>query len=133
MGLAFVDLLVLLTEGRGGRFQETSDGGLRYLPSGAEPRVWAGSRRGVPFHSKISVALRGEPVAAPRFFTADAVGALLAEHAELDFRSHLWTKHLDRHQAMMLPVLGPEHDRSSAPADLAVHEIPVFEGLPQSV
>jgi uncharacterized NAD(P)/FAD-binding protein YdhS len=90
MGLAFVDLLVLLTEGRGGRFEETPDGGLRYLPSGAEPRLWAGSRRGVPFHSKISVALRGEPAAAPRFFTADAVGALLAEHAELDFRGHLW-------------------------------------------
>lgn len=90
MGLAFVDLLVLLTEGRGGRFEETSDAGLRYLPSGTEPRLWAGSRRGVPFHSKISVALRGEPAAAPRFFTADAVGALLAEHAELDFRSHLW-------------------------------------------
>ncbi|MBD1542951.1 GNAT family N-acetyltransferase [Arthrobacter sp. IA7] len=90
MGLAFVDLLVLLTEGRGGRFEETADGGLRYLPSGAEPRLWAGSRRGVPFHSKISVALRGEPAAAPRFFTADAVGALLSEHAELDFRTHLW-------------------------------------------
>ncbi|MFC7846884.1 FAD/NAD(P)-binding protein [Arthrobacter sp. NPDC057388] len=90
MGLAFVDLLVLLTEGRGGRFEEAPDGGLRYLPSGAEPRLWAGSRRGVPFHSKISVALRGEPAAAPRFFTAGAVGALLAEHAELDFRSHLW-------------------------------------------
>ncbi|MFE4833406.1 FAD/NAD(P)-binding protein [Arthrobacter sp. NPDC056691] len=90
MGLAFVDLLVLLTEGRGGRFEETADGGLRYLPSGAEPRLWAGSRRGVPFHSKISVALRGEPAGAPRFFTADAVGALLAAHAELDFRSHLW-------------------------------------------
>jgi GNAT superfamily N-acetyltransferase len=90
MGLAFVDLLVLLTEGRGGRFEERPDGGLRYLPSGAEPRLWAGSRRGVPFHSKISVALRGEPAAAPRFFTADAVGALLEEHAELDFRSHLW-------------------------------------------
>jgi GNAT superfamily N-acetyltransferase len=90
MGLAFVDLLVLLIEGRGGRFEERPDGGLRYLPSGAEPRLWAGSRRGVPFHSKISVALRGEPAAAPRFFTADAVGALLEEHAELDFRSHLW-------------------------------------------
>jgi GNAT superfamily N-acetyltransferase len=90
MGLAFVDLLVLLTEGRGGRFEETPDGGLRYLPSGAEPRLWAGSRRGVPFHSKISVALRGESAAAPRFFTADAVDALLAEHTELDFRAHLW-------------------------------------------
>jgi uncharacterized NAD(P)/FAD-binding protein YdhS len=90
MGLAFVDLLVLLMEGRGGRFEETSDGGLRYLPSGAEPRLWAGSRRGVPYHSKISSALRGEPAGNPRFFTAEAVDALLAHHGELDFRTQLW-------------------------------------------
>lgn len=90
MGLAFVDLLVLLMEGRGGRFEERPDGGLRYLPSGAEPRLWAGSRRGVPYHSKISSAVRGEPAGAPKFFTADAVGALLAAHGELDFRTQLW-------------------------------------------
>lgn len=90
MGLAFVDLLVLLMDGRGGRFEETSDGGLAYLPSGAEPRVWAGSRRGVPYHSKISSSLRGEPAGAPRFVTEEAVGALLAEHGELDFRTQLW-------------------------------------------
>ena len=90
MGLAFVDLLVLLMEGRGGRFEDTSDGGLEYLPSGAEPRIWAGSRRGVPYHSKISSQLRGEPAGAPRFFTAEAVDALLAGHGELDFRTQLW-------------------------------------------
>lgn len=90
MGLAFVDLLVLLMEGRGGRFEETTGGCLEYLPSGAEPRMWAGSRRGVPYHSKISSTLRGEPAAAPRFFTAAAVDALLAGHGELDFRSQLW-------------------------------------------
>lgn len=90
MGLAFVDLLVLLMEGRGGRFEETPDGGLRYVPSGAEPRLWAGSRRGVPYHSKISVALRGEPAGDPKFLTAEAVGALLARHGELDFRTQLW-------------------------------------------
>jgi hypothetical protein len=90
MGLAFVDLLVLLMEGRGGRFMETPDGGLEYLPSGAEPRIWAGSRRGVPYHSKISSALRGEPAGAPRFFTEEAVDALLAGHGELDFHTQLW-------------------------------------------
>jgi uncharacterized NAD(P)/FAD-binding protein YdhS len=51
MGLAFVDLLVLLMEGRGGRFEEMPDGGLRYRASGREPRLWAGSRRGVPYHA----------------------------------------------------------------------------------
>ena len=90
MGLAFVDLLVLLMEGRGGRFEELPDGGLRYLPSGAEPRLWAGSRRGVPYHSKITSTLRGEAAGEPAFFTAEAVGALLDEPGELDFRAQLW-------------------------------------------
>lgn len=90
MGLAFVDLLVLLTEGRGGRFEETSDGGLQYVASGREPRLWAGSRRGVPYHSKISATLRGEAPGPLRFFTAAAVEALLERHGELDFRRDLW-------------------------------------------
>ena len=90
MGLAFVDLLVLLFEGRGGRFEDRPDGGLDYVPSGAEPRLWAGSRRGVPYHSKISSTLRGEPVGLPRYLTAAAVESLLAAHEELDFRTQLW-------------------------------------------
>jgi hypothetical protein len=90
MGLAFVDLLVLLMEGRGGRFEEMPDGGLRYRASGREPRLWAGSRRGVPYHSKISSALRGDAPADPRFFTAAAIQELLERHGELDFRTQLW-------------------------------------------
>ncbi|GAA4053522.1 FAD/NAD(P)-binding protein [Arthrobacter methylotrophus] len=90
MGLAFVDLLVLLFEGRGGHFENRPDGGLDYVPSGAEPRLWAGSRRGVPYHSKISSTLRGEPVGALRYFTAAAVESLLEAHEELDFRAQLW-------------------------------------------
>lgn len=90
MGLAFVDLLVLLMEGRGGRFEETPDGGLTYRASGREPRLWAGSRRGVPYHSKISSTLRGEAPGALRFFTARSLDSLLARHTELDFRDHLW-------------------------------------------
>ncbi|MET1086554.1 MAG: FAD/NAD(P)-binding protein [Arthrobacter sp.] len=90
MGLAFVDLLVLLMEGRGGRFVETHDGGLRYLPSGREPKLWAGSRRGVPYHSKISATLRGDAPGPLRFFTAAAIDALPGRHGELDFRRDLW-------------------------------------------
>ena len=60
MGLAFVDLMALLTEGRGGRFTPAplpgEPGRLTYQPSGREPRLWVGSRRGVPYHSKV----RGE-------------------------------------------------------------------------
>lgn len=90
MGLAFIDLLVLLTEGRGGRFTENADGSYVYLPSGREPRLWAGSRRGVPYHSKARGDLRGPGLVPARYLTSPSVNTLLAHHAELDFRDHLW-------------------------------------------
>lgn len=51
LGLCFFDYMTLLTTGRGGRFSTTSDG-LRYIPSGKEPRLYAGSRRGIPYHAR---------------------------------------------------------------------------------
>ncbi|WKX08704.2 FAD/NAD(P)-binding domain-containing protein [Streptomyces sp. NL15-2K] len=51
LGLNFFDHTALLTTGRGGRF--IPDGqGLRYLPSGREPRLYAGSRRGIPYQAR---------------------------------------------------------------------------------
>ncbi|MFE7272195.1 FAD/NAD(P)-binding protein [Streptomyces sp. NPDC057623] len=53
LGLNFFDHMALLTTGRGGRFARTGDGqGLRYLPSGDEPRLYAGSRRGIPHQAR---------------------------------------------------------------------------------
>ncbi|MFR9675011.1 FAD/NAD(P)-binding protein [Streptomyces sp. TR06-5] len=53
LGLNFFDHMALLTSGRGGRFTSSGPGGaLRYLPSGREPRLYAGSRRGVPYHAR---------------------------------------------------------------------------------
>jgi uncharacterized NAD(P)/FAD-binding protein YdhS len=89
-GLAFIDLMVLLTEGRGGRYRTGRDGRLRYLPCGDEPVMYVGSRRGVPYRSKMSYRLRGPAVALPRFFAADAVLEQLAGEDRLDFRKHLW-------------------------------------------
>ena len=88
-GLAAVDLVVLLTEGRGGRF-ETVDGELRYLPSGREPVLHLGSRRGVPYHSKTGYRLTGPPPELPKFFGAAEVDALLARPGQLDFRRDVW-------------------------------------------
>lgn len=51
LGLCFFDYITLLTTGRGGRFITTSDG-LRYIPSGKEPRLYAGSRRGIPYYAR---------------------------------------------------------------------------------
>ncbi|RLP82400.1 adenylate cyclase [Mycetocola lacteus] len=89
-GLAAVDLIVLLTEGRGGRFERPLPGGpLRYVPSGREPRILVGSRRGVPYHSKIGSALAGE-APSPRFFTAEVAARLEAERDSLDFADDVW-------------------------------------------
>jgi FAD-NAD(P)-binding len=88
MGLAAVDLVVLLTEGRGGRFEERG-GGLVYVPSGREPQLFLGSRRGVPYRSKISSRLAA-PRPAPRFFTAEIAQLLERELDEIDFRRDVW-------------------------------------------
>ncbi len=45
--LAFIDLMEILTEGRGGRFERgAGDAVPTYVPSGREPVLWVGSRRG---------------------------------------------------------------------------------------
>lgn len=52
LALNFFDQLTLLTTGRGGRFVPSGEGRCheyRYLPSGREPSVFAGSGRGVPY------------------------------------------------------------------------------------
>ncbi|MFJ4928393.1 FAD/NAD(P)-binding protein [Streptomyces sp. NPDC088736] len=84
-GLAFVDLMVLLTEGRGGRYD-----GETYLPSGREPVLYVGSRRGVPYHSKIGYPWTGERPPLPRFFGPDQVSELLARPDGFDFRRDVW-------------------------------------------
>ena len=89
-GLAFIDLMVLLTEGRGGRFETQPGGELRYVASGEEPVLYVGSRRGVPYHAKTSYRLLGERPPLPRFFDAAAVDALIADNDSIDYRSQVW-------------------------------------------
>ncbi|GAA4831311.1 FAD/NAD(P)-binding protein [Saccharopolyspora rosea] len=83
-GLAFVDLMVLLTEGRGGRYRTEPDGTLTYLPSGAEPVLHVGSRRGVPYRAKPGYGLRGPRPRFPEFFGPHQIDAL---PAGADFRA----------------------------------------------
>ncbi|MDW4571754.1 FAD/NAD(P)-binding protein [Microbacterium sp. M3] len=89
MGLAAVDLVVLLTQGRGGRFDRDRDGALRYLSSGREPRLHLGSRRGVPYRSKVTSTLQGD---APlrEVLTAEAIADLQHAGRPLDFDRDAW-------------------------------------------
>ncbi|RPK66836.1 hypothetical protein EES43_04860 [Streptomyces sp. ADI96-02] len=84
-GLAFVDLMVLLTEGRGGRHEDGV-----YLPSGREPVLYVGSRRGVPYHAKIGYAWSGERPTLPRYLGPAQAEELLSRPGPLDFRRDVW-------------------------------------------
>ncbi|MFD5096290.1 FAD/NAD(P)-binding protein [Amycolatopsis thailandensis] len=89
MGLAFFDYLALLTEGRGGRFVRTGDG-LVYRPSGREPRLVTGSRRGVPYHSRGENQKGAFGRHEPLFLTAEVIGRLSGRPEPADFRADVW-------------------------------------------
>ncbi|WP_406448610.1 FAD/NAD(P)-binding protein [Streptomyces sp. NBC_00876] len=89
-GLAFIDLMVLLTEGRGGRYENGV-----YVPSGREPVLYVGSRRGVPYRSKIGYGWQGERPPLPRFLGPDLTAELLKRPQPLDFRRDIWP-HVDK-------------------------------------
>ncbi|MEJ6399713.1 FAD/NAD(P)-binding protein [Nicoliella lavandulae] len=55
LGMSFFDEIIKLTVGQGGQFKTDEHGQLKYLPSGNEPHLFAGSRRGVPYYPKAVV------------------------------------------------------------------------------
>ncbi|MFJ8982970.1 FAD/NAD(P)-binding protein [Streptomyces sp. NPDC102282] len=92
LGLNFFDYMALLTTGRGGTFVR-SGSLLVYRPSGNEPRLYAGSRRGIPYHARgenekgahgrhMPLLLTPERIAELRSPSADGPGA--------DFREEVW-------------------------------------------
>ncbi|MCD2186777.1 FAD/NAD(P)-binding protein [Actinomycetospora soli] len=98
MGLAFIDLMVLLFEGRGGRFEEDPEGPddgsgrgrLVYVPSGREVSLHVGSGRGVPYHAKTEYTLIGPRPPLPRFFGPDQVDELAARQGGVSLRKDAW-------------------------------------------
>ena len=75
MGLVAVDVVTALTIGRGGEFVE--DGaGLRYRPSGREPRLRLFCRSGLPFTAKSVTGKDRSDVYKPLICTSDALDAL---------------------------------------------------------
>lgn len=92
LGLCFFDHLTLLTTGRGGTFTRAGGGRLRYVPSGDEPHLVCGSRRGVPLHGRADNE-KGEGRHEPLFVTQDAIEDLRGRAGPggaLDFRRDCW-------------------------------------------
>lgn len=89
LGLTFVDTVLALTEGRGGRFVE-GEQGLRYQPSGREPAaIYPFSRSGLPILPRPAY-VGGEAAVPPRFFTDEALDKLLTKGEKIDFEAQLW-------------------------------------------
>ncbi|MFC0533270.1 FAD/NAD(P)-binding protein [Phytohabitans kaempferiae] len=86
-GLAFFDLMALLTEGRGGRYARGRDGTLEYHASGREPLLYVGSRRGLPYRCKPE---RRPDKAVLRYLTDGAVGRMVADGSRLSFEGDVW-------------------------------------------
>ncbi len=75
LGLNFFDYLALFTHGRGGVFERVG-GRLVYRPSGHEPTLYAGSRRGVPYQARGENEKGPHGRYRPRLLTAEYVAAL---------------------------------------------------------
>jgi hypothetical protein len=93
LGLNFFDHMARLTTGRGGRFERDSDGRLTYRPSGDEPRLIAGARRGVPHHARAENQKGPFGRHRPFFLTPERIERLhrhAASGSLLSFRADLW-------------------------------------------
>jgi glutamate mutase epsilon subunit len=86
LGLSFYDVMAQLTQGRGGRFVDDGNGRLRYLPSGREPLVVAGSRGGLPLPARGRNQKRPDHTYLPRILTVARIRQRRAR-GPLDFRT----------------------------------------------
>ena len=69
LGLAFFDYVTRLTTDRGGVFIGSDR--LRYIPSGNEPTIIAGSGRGLPYHARGANQKHPTEQILPRFLTTE--------------------------------------------------------------
>lgn len=91
LGLHFFDCMSRLSIGRGGRFERDAEGVLRYRPSGCEPILCPGSRRGVPYEARGNPAPAGTSAkATPHVLTDQVVDRLRAARGTVDFRRDVW-------------------------------------------
>jgi uncharacterized NAD(P)/FAD-binding protein YdhS len=93
LGLNFFDHMALLTVGRGGSFAPGGGGTLVYRPSGREPRLYAGSRRGIPYQARGDNAKGAHGRHHPLLLTPEVIGHFRkrAESGDPpDFLTEVW-------------------------------------------
>lgn len=113
IGLTFIDAVLELTEGRGGRFERVAEGSLSYYASGREPQsIIVFSRTGLPMTPKAyDLPLFLRPLT---FFTAAALQRLRLQalDGKIDFERDLWDLFESEMELCYYRVeMGPGDDR----------------------
>lgn len=92
LGLNFFDYMALFTVGRGGHFIRATDR-LVYKPSGREPKLFASSRRGVPYHARGQNQKGPYRRHQPQILTLEVIDKLHARTKKgerINFRESVW-------------------------------------------
>jgi len=135
LGLNFFDYTALLTLGRGGYFEPQGEGDqLVFRPSGREPVLVAGSRRGLPFHSRGENQKGPHGRHLPAVLTPGTVDTLRRQSRRrggLDFRSQLWPLIAKEVEAVYYAALLTAQGRAAEAEALRLRYLAVEWGSPQ--
>ncbi|MGW0736652.1 FAD/NAD(P)-binding protein [Streptomyces sp. NPDC002851] len=91
LGLNFFDYMALFTAGRGGTFVRAGER-LAYRPSGREPKLYAFSRRGIPYHARGENEKGPHGRYFPRLLTPEFIALLRrgGDRNNVSFNAELW-------------------------------------------
>jgi hypothetical protein len=124
LGLNFFDVMIQLTEGRGGRFAPAGDGRLGYTPSGREPVLIAASRRGVPYRAKASLDSYLPRGISMRYCTVETLGAFAEAGIQPGFDHDVWPLlHRDVLAAYYGTLARVRPEAFLSPAPLALRDV----------
>ncbi|GGX26865.1 FAD/NAD(P)-binding protein [Streptomyces noursei] len=131
LGLNFFDQMALLTKGRGGTF-ERRGGKLVYHPSGLEPRIKAGSRRGIPYHARGENEKGAHGRYHPRLLTERTIERLrrrAVDGERVHFSSDLWPLIAKEVESVYYETLLTARGRPDAAPDLVGRYLAAPDGV----
>ena len=114
LGLTFIDTVLALTEGRGGRFEKLKNGRLIYMPSGREPsKIFPFSRSGMPMIPRN--ANEGLLPYKPIYFTPENIKAQAGSNQKISFAKHMLPLLISEMQYRYYRIVFESHDLSFYP------------------